>query len=64
MPKATRYIVDCGKYPSENNCTLKISGTEDEVLTAAVEHAVASHGHPNTPELREQISGLLEVESA
>jgi hypothetical protein len=27
-----------------------------------VQHAVASHGHPNTPELREQLRSMLQSE--
>jgi len=32
------------------------------VLEAAVQHAVAVHGHENTPELREQIKQILKDE--
>ena len=60
---ATRKYVDCSKFPSEINCTLYISGTEDEVLDAAVEHAVSKHGHAKTPELREELRGALLVEA-
>jgi predicted small metal-binding protein len=54
-----RKLIDCRDYPSEKNCSLKISGTEEEVLEAAVLHAVSAHGHENTPELREQIKSML-----
>jgi predicted small metal-binding protein len=54
-----RKSIDCRNYPSENNCSLKISGTEEEVLDAAVLHAASVHGHENTPELREQIRSML-----
>ncbi|HEX9624043.1 MAG TPA: DUF1059 domain-containing protein [Streptosporangiaceae bacterium] len=54
-------MVDCRKMPSENNCSLTIAGREDEVLDTATAHAVAKHGHENTPELREQIRAGLEV---
>jgi predicted small metal-binding protein len=57
-----RKSVDCREYPSEMNCSLKISGTEDEVLDAAVQHAVSIHGHENTPELREQLRQVLKDE--
>ena len=57
-----RKSVDCREYPSEKNCSLKISGTEDEVLDAAVQHAVSAHGHENTAELREQLRQLLKDE--
>ena len=56
---ARRKSIDCRDYPSEKNCSLKISGTEDEVLDAAVQHAVSAHRHEETPELREQIKSML-----
>ena len=59
---AQRKSIDCRDYPSEKNCSLKISGTEQEVLDAAVQHAVSAHGHDNTLELREQIKSLLKDE--
>jgi predicted small metal-binding protein len=59
-----RKMIDCGKVPNEINCTLTIAGTEEEVLDAAVSHAVAKHGHQDSAELREMIrSGLEEVPS-
>ena len=54
-----RKSIDCRDYPSDKGCTLKISGTEQEVLDAAVEHAVSAHGHENSPELRDQIKSML-----
>jgi predicted small metal-binding protein len=59
-----RKMVDCRTMPSEINCTLTIAGEEDELLDAAVAHAVDKHGHENTPELREQIrGGLVDAET-
>jgi predicted small metal-binding protein len=60
---AQRKSIDCRNYPSEKNCSLKISGTEEEVLDAAVQHAVAAHGHENSPELRDEIKSMLKDES-
>jgi len=61
----TRKMVDCRTMPSEINCTLTIAGEEEEVLDAAVMHAVDKHGHENTPELREQVrAGLVDAEPA
>lgn len=57
-----RKVADCRQFPSENNCSLTISGTEQEVLAAATEHAVSAHGHTDSPELREQIRGMLKDE--
>ena len=55
-----RYMIDCRKVPSESGCSLAIAGTEDEVLDAASAHAVAKHGHEDTPDLRETLRGALE----
>jgi predicted small metal-binding protein len=54
-----RKMIDCGAVPSDSGCTLTISGTEDEVLDAACEHAVSKHGHTAGPELREMLRGAL-----
>ncbi|RPK92713.1 MULTISPECIES: DUF1059 domain-containing protein [Streptomyces] len=58
----TRKVADCRKYPSEMNCSLTITGEEDEVVRAASEHAASVHGHEDGPELREQVRGMLEDE--
>jgi predicted small metal-binding protein len=55
-----RKMLDCRKVPSETHCTLTIAGTEEEVLDTAAAHAVARHGHEDTPELREMLRSSLE----
>ena len=55
----TRKTVDCRTVPNDVGCTLAISGEPDELVIAAAQHAVTVHGHADTPELREQLSGLL-----
>lgn len=57
-----RKYIDCSEFPSESNCTLKISGKEDEVIPVAAQHAADVHGHPDTPEMREQLRGMLKDE--
>jgi predicted small metal-binding protein len=57
-----RKVADCRDFPSETNCTLTITGTESEVLQAAAEHAVSTHGHVESPELRKQILATLKDE--
>jgi hypothetical protein len=57
-------IADCRRWPSESNCSLTIIGDEEEVIRAGAEHAVSVHGHEDTPELREQMRGLLEPEES
>jgi predicted small metal-binding protein len=58
-----RKSIDCRDYPSEKNCSLKISGTEQEVLDAAAQHAVSAHGHENSTELRDQVKSMLKDEA-
>jgi len=58
-PTQKRKVIDCRLYPSEKNCSLTISGTEEEVLPVAVRHAVQEHGHKDSPELRQQLKALL-----
>ena len=54
-----RVIIDCRKFPSDNNCQLTISGREQEVLDCATAHAASKHGHKDTPELRTQLKSML-----
>ena len=55
-----RKYVDCREFPSEMNCTVAISADSDkELIEACVQHAVAVHGHKDTPELRQQLGGLM-----
>ena len=54
---------NCGKFPSEKNCQLVLMAPESQradLLDAAVAHAVSSHGHQNTPELRGELDTFLE----
>ena len=57
-----RKTMDCRTMPSERNCTVVISGDEDEVLELAAAHAVASHGHTDGPELREGLRAAIRDE--
>ncbi len=59
-------LSDCGQMPSEKNCKLVMAGPEsqkEDLLDAAVAHAVKHHGHQETPELREETNkALVELE--
>jgi predicted small metal-binding protein len=51
-----RKVIDCREFPSEKNCTVAIAAdSTDELLEVATRHAVDTHGHTDTPELRAQI---------
>ena len=56
----SRKYIDCREFPSETNCTVALSAdSENELLDAAVQHAVAVHKHADSPELREQLKTLF-----
>jgi predicted small metal-binding protein len=56
----TRKYVDCRQFPSETKCTVAISAdSEKELMEIAVQHAVAVHGHKDTPEFREQLKQTI-----
>lgn len=62
MAIESRKMLDCRTTPSAANCTLTISGAEDEVLAAGAQHAVAVHHHTDEPALREALRPhLVEV---
>ena len=57
-----RKYIDCREFPSTTNCTVAMSADDErELLEAAVQHAVAVHGHTDTPELRKQLSTLFKT---
>jgi predicted small metal-binding protein len=54
-----RKFADCREMPSVSNCSLRISGEEEEVVRAAAVHAKDVHGHEDTPEFRKEIRSSL-----
>ncbi|MEA2427619.1 MAG: hypothetical protein QOF37_1247 [Thermoleophilaceae bacterium] len=59
----TRYYVDCREMPSETNCDLAMSGSEEHLVEAAANHAITAHGHDDTPELRDEVRGSMKEEA-
>lgn len=60
----TRKYIDCRDYPSEKKCSLAMSAdTDDELVEAAVQHAVAVHGHTDTPELRDWLRQAIKTDT-
>ncbi len=55
-----RKFIDCREIPSDVKCSLAIvADSVDEVVNAAVLHAVAVHKEKDTPELRDGIRALI-----
>jgi Protein of unknown function (DUF1059) len=58
-----RKYIDCREVSKDADCSLKISGTEAEVLAAAAEHAVSAHGYRGRKELRVGLRVALKNEA-
>ena len=55
-----RKYIDCREFPSEMKCTVAIvADSEEELINAAVQHAVAVHGEHDTPEFRSEIKKAI-----
>jgi predicted small metal-binding protein len=58
-----RMFVDCREYPSEMNCTIAIfADNKEEILDADVQHAIAVHGHDDSPELRQELGKMIKAQ--
>jgi hypothetical protein len=62
---ADRYKVDCRKFPSDQGCTITISGSIDEVVELGWLHAKTHHAHKDDEEtgIKEWIRGNAEAAS-
>jgi predicted small metal-binding protein len=55
-----RKFIDCRQMPSDVKCSVAIvADSTDEVVDAAVLHAVAVHKQQDTPELRSEIRTMI-----
>ena len=57
-------VANCARFPSEKNCQLVIMAPQAQrrdLVEAASTHAVKSHGHKDTPELRKEVDEFLEI---
>lgn len=55
VPHGVRKYLDCREIPSIINCSMFMSGEEEHLMQAAVDHMVHAHGHTDSPELRDKI---------
>jgi predicted small metal-binding protein len=56
----SRKYIDCRDYPSDINCSIALSAdSDDELLEAAVQHAVAVHGFQDNAELRQELKSMF-----
>jgi hypothetical protein len=58
-----RKYIDCQDLASGIGCSLVLWGREEDVLAAAIAHAVSSHGQPDSRELRDALRQALKSEA-
>jgi len=59
-----RKALDCREMPSISNCTIKISADNaEELLETGVQHAMSIHRREDTPELRDELRGMMSEEA-
>lgn len=57
-----RKVIDCRDFPG-SQCSVALSAdNEDELIDAAVQHAVQVHGHQDTQEFRQDLRKLAHEE--
>ena len=64
LKKGTWVVANCGKFPSEKNCQLVLMAPQSQrqdLIEAAATHAVKTHGHTNTPDLRKELGQMLDT---
>ena len=55
-------VSNCADFPSEKNCQVIIMGPADQredFTAAAAAHMVQSHGHQDSPKLREDLEKII-----
>lgn len=56
----SRKYIDCREYPSQMHCSVALSAdTEEELLEAAVQHAISVHGQQDSPAFRNELRRLF-----
>jgi hypothetical protein len=62
MDRKERVTIDC-RDSAAANCSLTISGTEEEVMEIAEYHVTSKHGFKKEPGLRDQLRSMIKREA-
>jgi len=55
-----KVYMDCSE-DKNSNCTVKISGTREEVERVSMRHATEDHNYPDTPEVKEKLMSMIKA---
>lgn len=57
----SRHYIDCRSFP-DSKCSVAVSADrEEELMQAAVEHAVSMHGYKDSSDLRKQLKTMFKA---
>ena len=57
-------VFDCARVPGETSCSVKIIGERDDVLQAAHDHLVATHGVSADSDLQQNVKRAVDEHQA
>jgi Protein of unknown function (DUF1059) len=60
----TTTVFDCARVPEEKNCSVKIIGERDDVLQAAHDHLVSTHGSTAGSDLQKKVTRAVDEHQA
>lgn len=55
----SRTVFDCARVPADT-CSVQISGDRDEVLAAAKQHLISTHGHEDNGTLEQNVTKVVD----
>ena len=55
----SRTVFDCARVPGDT-CSLQLIGERDDVLAAAKQHLVSTHGHADDPKLAQNVTTVVD----
>lgn len=53
-------VFDCSRVPEETSCSVKIIGERNDVLQAAHDHMVATHGLTSDNDLKQNVKRVVD----
>ena len=57
-----RKYIDCREFPGDIKCSIALAAdSEEELMEAAVQHAVAVHGMQDSAELRQELKSSFKA---
>ena len=56
----SRTVFDCARVPGDT-CSVQMIGERDDVLAAAKQHLVSTHGHEDNSNLKQNVTNVVDT---